>query len=63
MNEPRITVNGTALTEGQAMTLRVALSSFLLQLKMEGLGKDEHGVAMTRAYMARGSEITVLMHS
>jgi hypothetical protein len=26
MSEPRIIINGTALTEGQAMTVRVAVS-------------------------------------
>lgn len=30
--EPRITINGHELTEAQAMTLRVALSTFRLQL-------------------------------
>lgn len=31
--EPRITVNGSPLTEAQAMTLRVALSGFLMDLE------------------------------
>lgn len=62
MDEPTITINGTTLTTGQAMTLRVALGSFLMSLSGENpLGDDEHGKAMTAAYQARGREIAVLM--
>lgn len=63
MNEPRITINGTVLTVGQSMTLRVALGSFMAQLQQEGLGDDVHGKAMTQAYKARGLEVAVLMHT
>jgi len=63
MNEPRITINGTELTTSQAMTLRVALVSFLFDLAEDGLGKDEHGVNMTYAYQKRGGEVQELMRS
>jgi hypothetical protein len=54
MEEPEITINGTVLTVGQAMTVRVAVSNFAASL-------DEHGGAMTQAYQARVSEIISLM--
>ena len=56
MDEPSITINGTPLTEAQAMTVRVALSSFALDLE-EGLGDDEHGQKMSAGYKARLGEI------
>ena len=60
-SEPEIIINGKRLTEGQAMTLRVALEGFLLDTKTYGLGGDENGKAIAKAYMDRGSEIRVLM--
>lgn len=57
--EPRITINGVALTDGQAMTVRVALSSFLMDLQdpeeMEALGP------IGPAYFERLTEIFRLM--
>jgi hypothetical protein len=47
--EPIVTINGTALTVGQAMTVRVAIENMAMNLK-DGLGEDEHGRFMTRAY-------------
>ena len=59
--EPAITINGIELTTAQAMTLRVAIGSFAMSLRAEGLGDDEHGVRMAKAYLARASEIEALM--
>lgn len=59
--EPRITINGTPLTEAQAMTLRVAAGSFALDLRENGLGDDEHGQQMTALYLARLHEIFGVM--
>ena len=56
MSEPSIVVNGMRLTEGQAMTVRVALNAFCVDLQ-DGLGDDEHGKRMTIAYKKRLSEI------
>ncbi len=56
MGEPVITINGTQLSEGQAMTVRVALGAFAFDLK-DGLGDDDHGKTMTTGYRARLSEI------
>jgi hypothetical protein len=50
-NEPIITINGTTLTEGQAMTLRVALTSFHAELWAHGLGGDEIGRSIAEGYM------------
>lgn len=61
MDEPYITINGTPLSVGQAMTIRVALSSFASELSSDGLGDDEHGKAMTAGYLARAAEIFRLM--
>jgi hypothetical protein len=58
--EAKITINGTELTKAQAMTLRVALLSFLSDLE-GGLGDDEHGRFMTKAYRETGSAIARLM--
>ena len=59
MTEPRITIDGIVLTTGQAMTVRVALASFTLDVKVGRLGSDEHGVAA--AYKARLEEILKLL--
>ncbi len=59
--EPRIAINGVELTFAEAMTLRVALQSFLLSLSAEGLGGDEHGRVMSANYQAHGAAIERLM--
>lgn len=59
--EPRITINHTPLTEGEAMTIRVALESFAAELRAKGLGNDEHGRAMTHGYLANIDAIRVLI--
>lgn len=57
MSEPTITINGQQLTDGQAMTVRVAIEHFASNLTAEGPGDDEHGRAMTKGYLDRISEI------
>lgn len=47
--EPDVTINGVRLTKGQAMTVRVALESFALDLS-EGLGDDEMGQKICEGY-------------
>jgi len=61
VSEPTITVNGTELSEGQAMTVRVALETFAFMLSHEGLGEDETGIAICRAYLARIEEVRAMM--
>jgi hypothetical protein len=62
-SEPIITVNGTPLTEGQAMTVRVAVQHFAYYLAQHGLGEDERGKGITTGYLARIGEINKLMSS
>jgi hypothetical protein len=62
VGEPRITINGRLLTEGQAMTVRVALSAMSEEMNDQlALGDDEHGLRMTKGYKARLLEIFTIM--
>lgn len=49
-NEAEIKVNGSPLSVAESMTLRVAVSSFLMSLQSDGLGDDETGKAMCEGY-------------
>lgn len=50
--EPVITINGELLHSADAMTIRVAVESFSMDLSEEGhLGTDEHGEAMRKLYL------------
>lgn len=55
-DEPEIIINGQRLTPAQAMTVRVALSSF-----EPHCGDDEQGIAMAKAYTDRASEVFRIM--
>lgn len=57
MGEPRITINGVVLSNGAAMTIRVAVENFAMWLHENGLGEDEHGQAMTKGYLDRIKDI------
>jgi hypothetical protein len=59
--ESVITVNGIRLSEGQTMTVRVALLHFVADLQESGLGDDEVGKGICAGYTARASEIFKLM--
>lgn len=52
MSEPVITVNGRTLSTAEAMTIRVSINSFGMDLQATGLGDDEHGRTMTNGYLA-----------
>lgn len=60
-NEPSIFINGIKLFEAQAMSLRVAVEVFISDLMEDGLGDDEHGIAMKKSYLERLGEIRDLM--
>lgn len=63
MSEPAITINGVPLTEAQAMTVRVAIGSFAIDMQHDdALGDDKHGRNMTAAYRGRLTEVSKLMH-
>ena len=59
--EALITINGSALTPGQAMTIRVAIETFAIDLADNGLGDDPHGQAMTSGYLKAIQEIRRMM--
>ena len=59
MTEPVITINGTRLSEGQAMAVRVAVTNFHMRLTNKNYQRDLGPVAA--AYMARVREIVQLM--
>ena len=59
--EARIVISGTALSEGQSLTVRVAVEDFAQFLQDKGLGDDEHGRRMTENYLARIYEIRNLI--
>lgn len=62
MNEPEITINGIQLNSAEAITIRVAVSSFLSNLKDENaLGDDEHGKRMRKEYLKNLGIICLLM--
>ena len=56
MQEPEIIINGKPLTNAQAMTVRVAVSSF-----EPDCGDDGHGAAMAKAYAERANEVFRIM--
>jgi hypothetical protein len=60
-SEPKIIINGVPLTEAQAMTLRVALQAFSIDLKTVGLGDDAIGRSIAAGYRARIGEINEIM--
>ena len=49
--KPIIVINGNKLTNGQAMTIRVAIEQFAIDLKEENaLGDDETGKQIAQGY-------------
>ncbi len=58
--EPSVIINGVVLIESQAMTVRVALRSFAINLSINGLGNDNHGKIMRSSYLARIAEIETM---
>lgn len=61
-SEPNIVINGCELTPSQAMTLRVAMESFAMDIAADGLGDDYHGKVMSQAYLAHVSDIRKVMY-
>jgi hypothetical protein len=58
--EPSITINDFLLTEGEALTMRVALENFAFQLSDKQFSKDL-GEQLTRNYLDRIRDIHSLM--
>lgn len=63
MNQnPVILINGQQLTEAQATTVRVAVSSFMHDMEEpEALGKDDTGKSITAGYHDRCREVLGFM--
>jgi hypothetical protein len=61
--EPAMTINGTRLTTAQAMTVRVAISTFAMDLQASGLGDDETGREIAQGYLAAISQLYRLMRA
>ena len=60
MKEPRIIINGVKISEGAAMTIRVAIETFAISLQ-DGLGHDDNALALTKGYQGQISHIRDLM--
>ena len=61
-NEPEITINGTNLTPGQAMAVRVAITSYHSKMAdPNALFDDDHGHTMTKLYRQRLGEVLKLI--
>lgn len=62
MAEATIVIDGTPLTQAQALTVRVALAAFRDRQLSEGLGQDATGIAIASAYVQRADEVLALIH-
>jgi hypothetical protein len=61
-DEPHITINGVELTGGQAMTVRVAISTMFAEMsEPEALGNDDMGISIASGYKDRCAEILRIM--
>lgn len=58
--EPNFIINGKPANSSQAITIRVAIESFAVDLQ-EGLGEETHGQDICQAYLRRIDEIRNLM--
>ena len=63
MDEPDIVVNGSVLSPGQALAVRVACTIYHQEMSRNpnALGKDKHGRHMREAYRVRLGEVLQLM--
>jgi hypothetical protein len=59
--ESNIVINGTQLSTSEAMTVRVAVGAFLMQMQSEGLGDDETGRAICAGYIRACADSLKLM--
>ena len=62
VREASVVIAGHALSFSESMTLRVAISSFLMSLEDEGLGDDAHGKVMTKLYQKHATTIQKYIH-
>lgn len=62
IDEPIIIINGVELTKAQAMTIRIAVDTLMIDLTRNGLGNDEVGEAICRGYLRAIDGIKLAMH-
>jgi hypothetical protein len=58
--EAEITINGTRLTDNEAMVVRLALATFA-DIMANQLGFKDDGIALTDRYMTSVSRIQMLL--
>lgn len=61
--EARIVIDGVQLSQGESMTVRVALEHFASELSENGLGDDPHGLKMTSLYLENIRRIRRYLYS
>jgi len=57
IHEPDIIINGIECSQAEAMTLRVALGSFIMSLRADGLGEDDIGKSITEGYLLNADKL------
>lgn len=60
--EAKIIVEGVELTEAQSMAVRVALNSFISDLRANGLGDDDVGKRLSAGYVENSEAVLSLIH-
>ncbi len=60
--EAKIIVAGVQLTEAQARAVRVALNSFIADLRTNGLRDDDTGKRLTDIYVENSEAVLSLVH-
>lgn len=60
--EAKIVVNGVELTEVQSQAVRVALNSFVADLRANGIGEDEAGKRLAAGYVKNSEAVLSLVH-
>lgn len=60
--EAKIIVEGVELNEAQAMAVRVALNSFVADLRANGIGEDDMGKRLAAGYVENSEAVLSLIH-
>ena len=61
-NESKVTINGIELTVGQVMSIRVAVSSMIMEMsEPDALGSDEMGKLLANGYVRNLREVEKML--
>jgi hypothetical protein len=63
VNEAEIIINGTKISDGMSVVIRVAIENFFSHLNEFGLGDDEIGKKIRDAYIDNLNQIRRLIYS